>query len=440
MADSLDDAAPPAPPTTPDIVSRRTLLAGAAGAVGGALIAKVTDAAAQGAAAKPAPAAQATPPTAALVAPDDPTKVPGVPTSAVGFRSPFVTPARTPTGELAGTSLSPLQDLAGTITPADLHFERHHAGIPIIDPARHTLIIHGLVERPSVFTLDDLKRFPFVSRVHFVECAGNGRPTFRDAKNEAVTPQRAAGMSSNSEWIGVPLRVLFDEVGAKPEAAWFLAEGGDASVMTRSIPMAKAFDDALIVYAQNGEPLRPAQGYPMRLLLPGWEGNTNVKWLRRLQLGTEPWMTRWETSKYTDPLASGTARQFSFEMDARSIITAPAFPRTMAPGWSVISGLAWSGRGKIRRVEVSSDGGNTWTDAHLHEPVLSKAYTRFSLPFKWDGTAAMLLSRATDETGYVQPTRERLVAVRGAGTDYHLNHIVGWKVAPDGKVTFHGET
>lgn len=442
-------AGPPADDEAPDTaLTRRDLLTGAAGALGGALLSRVSPLDAQGTPKKPAAApvpaaakpAAVAPPPPLPVAPDDPTKVPGTPTSAQGGRSPFVNPSRTPVGDLAGTSYSPLQDLTGTITPSDLHFERHHAGVPLIDPAKHTLTIHGLVERPSVFTVEDLKRFPFVSRVHFIECAGNARQVFRDAKNENITPQRAAGMSSNTEWIGVPLRVLFDEVGAKREAAWFLAEGGDASVMTRSVPMSKAFDDAMVVYAQNGEPLRPAQGFPMRLLLPGWEGNTNVKWLRRLELGTQPWQTRWETSKYTDPLANGTARQFSFELDARSIITSPAHPRSVEKGWCNISGLAWTGRGKIRRVEVSSDAGKSWIDALLHPPVLSKAYTRFSIPFSWDGKPTVLLSRATDETGYVQPTRERLVTVRGAGTDYHTNHIVGWRIAADGRVFFHGDT
>lgn len=416
-------------------LSRRDLLSGAAGAIGGALLARVGTLEAQGAASAPAAPVAASPQV-----PADPTKVPGLPTSAVGVRSPFEAPARTPVGAIAGSSLTPLQDLEGTITPSDLHFERHHAGIPTIDPARHTLLIHGLVDRPSVFTLADLKRFPYVSRVHFVECSGNGRAVFRDPAVETTTPQRAAGLSANSEWIGVPLRVLFEEVGAKAEARWFLAEGGDACVMTRSIPMEKALDDAMIVWAQNGEALRPAQGYPMRLLLPGWEGNANVKWLRRLELGTEPWMTRWETSKYTDPLASGNARIFSFVNDARSIITSPAHPRTIQKGWQNISGLAWSGRGVVTRVEISTDGARSWVDALLHPPVLPKAFTRFSIPWEWDGSATQLLSRATDETGYVQPTRERIVAVRGAGTDYHLNNIVGWRVADDGQVFFHGDT
>ncbi|MDA1082242.1 MAG: sulfite dehydrogenase [Gemmatimonadetes bacterium] len=418
-------------------LSRRDLLTGAAGAIGGALLARVGTLDAQGAPAQPT---GVTPATAGAQVLADPTKAPGLPTSGQGTRSPFVSPQRTPTGAIAGSSLTPLQDLSGTITPSDLHFERHHAGIPALDPARHTLLIHGLVDRPSVFTLADIMRFPYVSRVHFVECSGNGRAAYRDPNNETFTAQSVAGLAANSEWIGVPLRVLFQEVGAKPEATWFLAEGGDACVMTRSIPMAKALDDAMIVWAQNGEPIRPEQGYPMRLLLPGWEGNANVKWLRRLELGTAPWMTRWETSKYTDPLASGTARQFSFEVDARSIITAPSHPGTVTKGWCNISGLAWSGRGAITRVEVSTDGAKSWVDALLHPPVASKAFTRFSIPWSWDGGAAALLSRATDDTGYVQPTREQIVAVRGAGTDYHLNHIVGWRVDADGRVFFYGDS
>src|SRR5262249_11666523 len=218
------------------------------------------------------------------------------------------------------SSLAPLQDLMGTITPSDLHFEVHHAGVPAIDPSRHSLLIHGLVDRPMLFTIDEIKRFPQVTRVHFLECAGNGGRAWRSRilrdPNPGLTPQLVAGLTSNTEWTGVTLRVLFNEVGVRPNAKWFLAEGGDACMLGRSIPIEKAWDDAFVAWAQNGEPLRPEQGFPVRLLLPGWEGNTNVKWLRRLELGTRPWMTRWETSTYTDPLADGTARQFSFEMDA----------------------------------------------------------------------------------------------------------------------------
>jgi len=410
-------------------LTRRDLLAGAVGTLGGAMLAGLPIA---------LDAQQSTPVLPSV--PDDATKRQGGATSPLGARSAFETPTRSPAGETTGSSNTPLEELAGNITPSDLHFERHHAGIPALDPDRHTLTIHGLVERPLTFSLQDLKRFPQVVRTHFIECSGNGRGAFRDPKPE-LTAQKVAGMISTSEWTGVRLATLFNEAGVKPEATWFLAEGGDACLMSRSVPVPKAFDDALVVWAQNGEPLRPAQGYPMRLLLPGWEGNINVKWLRRLELGTQPWMTRWETSKYTDPLPDGTARRFTFELDAKSMITAPAGPGRIAPrGWHAISGIAWSGRGRIRRVEVSVDGGASWSDAELLGASEPKSTVRFQRMWEWKGGTATLLSRATDEAGYVQPTRAALVAARGPGTDYHFNQIVGWKVAGDGAVTFHGAT
>ena len=415
-------------PEASDGLTRRQLLAGAATLVGGAVLAGLPGSAAGQGKDVPAPP----------VAPPDPTKLQGGPTSAVGSRSPFVTPGRTPTGQTVGNSLTPLQDLTGTITPSDLHFERHHAGVPTIDPDRHELIIHGLVERPTVFTVEDIKRFPSVTRPYYIECSGNGRASYRDPKPD-MTPQKVYGLTSNSEWTGVPLAQLFREVGVKPEATWFLAEGGDACVLTRSVPVAKGWDDAMIVWAQNGEPIRPEQGFPLRLLLPGYEGNINVKWLRRLELGTAPWMTRWETSKYTDMLADGTAREFSLVMDATSIITSPAFPRVLKDkGRWPVTGLAWTGRGKITRVEVSTDGGRSWADAELQEPVLPNAHTRFSSMWEWNGRETVLLSRATDETGYVQPIRKDLLAVRGLGTDYHFNQIKGWRVKADGTIVFEG--
>jgi sulfane dehydrogenase subunit SoxC len=365
----------------------------------------------------------------------------GAPTSAVGTRSPFAAPTgRTPVGNPVGSSLTPLHSLSGSITPSDLHFERHHAGVPTIDPSTHKLVIHGLVDRPLSLSVDDIRRFPQVTRVHFVECSGNSRPVWVSPSPE-MTPQRTDGLTSNSEWTGVPVATLFREAGAQSTATWFLAEGADACMMTRSVPMEKALDDALVVWAQNGEPLRPEQGFPLRLLLPGWEGNANVKWLQRLELGTQPWMTRWETSKYTDPLKDGTARIFSFVMDAKSIITSPSFPSKLADkGWRSVSGVAWSGRGRITRVEVSADGGTTWHDAELQGTVHSKAHTRFAMMWNWEGSQAVLLSRATDETGYVQPTRKALMDARGTGTDYHNNAIRGWRVEPDGGVFFHWET
>jgi sulfane dehydrogenase subunit SoxC len=418
----------------PRPLSRREMLAGTAAALGatalGAAAANAADSASTAEAVQDA-----------VSVPADPTKLQGLPTSPLGARSPFVKPVRGPqTGMTVGSSLTPLQDLTGPITPADLHFERHHAGIPVIDPAKHRLMIHGLVDREVILTLDDLKRLPQVTRTHFIECSGNGRNAFRDPKPD-MTAQKVSGMISTSEWTGVPLATLFREVGAKPAASWFLAEGGDACLMTRSVPMAKAWDDALVVWAQNGEPLRPAQGYPLRLLLPGWEGNINVKWLRRLELGTRPWRTRWETSKYTDPVPGAKAREFTFENDVKSIITTPSHPGVLsARGWHAVQGLAWSGRGRVTRVEVSADAGRSWTDAEFMGLSLPKAALRFQWMFEWKGGEHVLLSRATDEAGYVQPTRAALLDARGLGTDYHYNPILGWKVARDGAVTFHGLT
>jgi len=394
-------------------VSRRALLAGAAGVV----------------------ALGKTAAMQASQAPSDPSKVRGKPSRALGQRAPFEKPQRQPRG--VASSGTPHQDLYGTITPADLHFERHHGGVPEIDPKTYSLLIHGMVERPMVFTLADLKRFPSVSRVHFLECSGNfgGRGTATE-----LTPQQLAGLTSTSEWTGVALATLFREVGASPKATWFLAEGQDAAVLTRSIPVSKAHDDALIAYGQNGEAIRPEQGYPARLLLPGWEGNSNVKWLRRIELSDRPFMTREETSKYTEPMADGTARIFSFLMDARSLITYPAYPVTLSRGWVEINGIAWTGSGKIRRVDVSTDGGATWTPARLQEPVLSKAHTRFRHLYDWTGSETVIMSRAVDESGYVQPTRAEVIKFRGLGTTgYHLNPVTGWRIKADGSVVYREE-
>jgi len=414
-------------------ISRRTLITGAAVAAGGALLPSLPGEAQQ-------TTASAAPGGASRVVAGDPTKSPGAPTTAVGTRSPFVTPARSPIGEITGSSLTPLQAFSGTITPADLHFTRNHAGTPTIDPAKHTLLIHGLVDRPLELTLADLKRFPATTHTYFVECAGNGRAAYRTPKPE-MTPQQIDGMVSNSEWTGVSLATLFREAGVKSKADWFLAEGGDACLMARSIPVRKAREDALVAYAQNGEPLRPEQGFPIRLLLPGWEGNVNVKWLRRIKLGTDPFMTRWETAKYSDPLPGGKVRWMSFEMDAKSIITSPAYPeRLSGQGWWPITGLAWSGRGRITRVDVSTDGGKQWIGAEILSPLTSKAMIRFQHMWQWKGGESLLMSRAVDETGYVQPTMAQLRAVRGPGTDYHFNPIRAWRVAADGSVTFEANT
>jgi len=369
----------------------------------------------------------------------DPTQVVGRFVSEVGVRAPAEQPARWIRAEAASSSSrSPIQDFYGILTPSDLHFERHHAGIPDIALEDHELLIHGMVDRPMVLSMADIRRYPSVSRICFIECSGNGGGIYNKSNMPTeVTPQRIDGLVSTSEWTGVPLATLLHEVGVQPGASWILAEGGDAAVMSRSVPLEKAMDDALVAYGQNGEAIRPEQGYPVRLMLPGWEGNAQVKWLRRIEVSDRPTMTRDETSRYTDPLKDGTARQFSFVMDAKSIITFPAYPyRLPEDGWWEISGVAWSGRGKISRVEVSTDRGETWADAELQEPVLSMTTTRFRHLWNWDGGETVILSRATDETGYVQPTLDQLIEARGERTSYHQNHIRAWKVAADGTVTF----
>lgn len=390
-------------------VTRRALLAGAAGAVAAA-------------------------PLAAAQAPADPTKVRGRPPRTVGTRASYEKVGRY--ARAGASSGTPHEQLYGVVTPSDLHFERHHGGVPDIDPANYSLLVHGMVERPMVFTLDDLKRFPSVSSLWFLECSGN---LARTAGPETTAGQ-IAGLTSTSEWTGVPLATLFREVGASPQATWFLAEGMDAAVMTRSVPMQKAWDDAIIAYGQNGEAIRPEQGYPARLFLPGWEGNTSVKWIRRIEISDRPFMTREETSKYTETYRDGTATMFTLTMDARSIITAPTFPKKITPGWVEIQGIAWTGHGKVARVDVSTDGGKTWQAASLQTPVLPKCHTRFRHAFQWTGGEAVLMSRAVDERGYVQPTRAELLASRGPGTQgYHLNPITGWVVRPDGAVVFKEE-
>jgi sulfane dehydrogenase subunit SoxC len=375
---------------------------------------------------------------------DDPTKVLGAPIGedgGYGSRSQFEAEVRwrfpTPT-TISSWTMTPLDKSEGIVTPSGLHFERHHGGIPTIDPARHLLTVHGMVERPRKFTMADIKRFPSVSRLHFIECSGNGLTEWR--KPTLKTVQGTHGLLSTSEWTGVQFSTIAREVGLQEGAAWALAEGADAAVMTRSIPLEKLLTDAVIAYAQNGEGLRPEQGYPLRLILPGWEGNTHIKWLRRLELSDRPFMTREETSKYTDLLGNGKARQFTFTMEAKSVITFPSGEmRLPGPGFYEVTGLAWSGRGRIARVEVSVDGGKSWQLAALQDPVLPICTARFRFPWFWNGQAAILQSRATDETGYVQPTLKQLVEIRGLagpfGSVYHLNAIQSWAVAGDGSVS-----
>lgn len=410
-------------PTVLQPVSRRAVLAAAAGAAGATVLGRL-----RGAPAAAQPASSA--PTQADPLATTRTQGPGP--SPLGGRSAFEQPRRRAGSVSSGT---PHQDLHGIVTPSDLHFERHHAGVPAVDPATWTLLVHGMVERPLVLELAELKRLPSVSRIHFLECSGNFP---RNAPAE-TTPQEVAPLTSTSEWTGVPLSVLLREVGVDPAASWIVAEGQDAAVMARSIPMEKALDDVLVAYGQNGEALRPEQGYPVRLLCPGWEGNTSVKWLRRMEVTDRPLMGRQETARYTEQLSGGKARQFSFVMDARSVITTPAYPLRLERGWHEIRGIAWSGRGRVERVEISFDEGRSWIPADLQDPVLPRAHTRFRMLWNWRGGEVTILSRATDETGYVQPTVRELVEARGPGGTYHLNPITGWRVRRDGSVVFRTE-
>ncbi len=334
-----------------------------------------------------------------------------------------------------GVSWTPLHDLEGTITPNGLHFERHHNGVPQIDPAKHQLMIHGLVSSPLMFSIENLLRYPMRSMFCFIECGGNSNAGWR---SEPIQTQVGYfhGMASCSEWTGIPLHVLLDEAGIKTSAKWIIAEGADAAAMNISIPLDKAIDDCLIALYQNGERIRPENGYPLRLIVPGWEGVVNVKWLRRLHLTTQPSMTRNETSKYTELLPSGKARQFTFVMDAKSMITNPSLGYKMTkPGLYQITGLAWSGRGKIAKVEVSADGGKTWAEAELQKPVMAKCFTRFRIPWQWQGDQIVIKSRATDATGYRQPEREDLVKQRGQNGYFHYNAVVSWKISADGAIS-----
>ena len=333
----------------------------------------------------------------------------------------------------SSVSFSPIQDLNGIITPNGLFFERYHAGRPDVDPDQHRLMIHGLVERPLVLTMKDIVRFPSVSRIHFIECPANGGMEWRAAQLNSL--QFNHGMISCAEWTGVKLSTLLEEVGVKKEAKWAMVEGADGAHMNRSLPLDKCLDDCLVVYAQNGEALRPEQGYPLRLVVPGWEGNVSIKWLRRIKLGDKPWYSREETSKYTDLMPDGTSRGFTWLIDAKSVITFPCPEKPLSgPGLYEIRGLAWSGKGKIKAVDVSLDGGVNWQRAELKEPVLTKALTRFTLPWRWDGQPALLQSRVIDETGYVQPTITQLRKQRGTNSVYHNNSIQTWQVKPDGSV------
>ncbi len=380
---------------------------------------------------------------------DDPwSLVPGVAVPDYGARSRFEknvvrtlsNPHAEPRTQHART---PHHLINGTFTPNGLHFVISHAGDPDIDPDKHRLVIHGLVKQPLVFTLDTLGRYPMVSRMAFLECGGNSAPLFSKEPIQASV-QALHGLVSCAEWTGVRLSTLLEETGIDPKAKWLVAEGADAPHLSRSVPLTKALDDAMIALYQNGERLMPGNGYPMRLLLPGWEGNMNIKWLRRIQLTEQPGMSFYEARTYAPILPGGKAYQFYFLQEVKSFITHPSPGLAMkGPGFYEISGVAYSGNGRISKVMVSADGGKSWAQAALQEPVPSKAFTRFRVPWRWDGGAVVLQSRAWDEAGFAQPTRSELVAVRGETTrvppvtgfpSQHYNAITSWAIDRTGEV------
>jgi len=336
----------------------------------------------------------------------------------------------------ASIAMTPIHELNGIITPNGLFFSRSHGGVAQIDPNQHRLMIHGLVEKPLVLTMDQLKRYPSVTRIHFIECPANDGPEWRGPQFNSL--QFSKGMMSCAEWTGVYIKDILADLGLKPEAKWMLAEGGDSSHMGRTIPIDKVLDDAMIVWGQNGEALRPEQGYPIRLLVPGWEGNLSVKWLARLEFGKEPWFAKEETAKYTALRPDGKSIQHFYPLEVNSVITSPCPEKPwteLKKGDMVeIEGLAWSGQGTIEGVDISFDGGKNWVEASLKGLVLPKAWTRFSYYYRYEGKPLLLQSRARDNAGHVQPTIDEEVAAVGVESVYHRNAITTWEVTEKGEV------
>ena len=367
----------------------------------------------------------------------------GQPVAATGYGSPSKwekniqrrpSPGLTQVAQ-ASVSFSPLQSQFGIITPNGLHFERHHQGWWDIDPSQHRLMLNGLVREPRVFTMDDLMRLPSVSRIHFIECGANSAMEWGNSAVPSV--QYTHGMISCSEFTGVKLSTLLDVCGADTKAGrYLLAEGADGSSMTRTIAMANALDDVIVAWGMNGEMLRPENGYPLRLVVPGVQGVSWVKYLRRIKVGDQPFFTKDEELHYIDLMPDGMYRQFTSVQECKSVITTPSGSQTLLDkGFYNVTGLAWSGRGKVKRVDVSVDGGRNWRTARLDGLVLSKALTRFNIDWVWDGSPAILQSRAVDDTGYVQPKINQLRAVRGTRSLYHNNAIQSWRVAETGDVS-----
>lgn len=331
---------------------------------------------------------------------------------------------------------TPLQEQRGIITPSGLHFSVHHNGLPDIAPDRHELMIHGLVKQPLRFDLARLMRYPMVSKIHFLECAGNSAANALSPTALNQTLGDIAGEVSCSEWTGIPLSYLFKEAVLQDRAKWVVAEGADGGSHGRSLPLSALLQDGMLALYQNGERLRPSQGYPMRLFMPGWEGNVNVKWLHRLEVTDAPAFTKDESGLYSQILDNGQIERFAFHMEVKSVITHPSGLQTLPDpkGFYEIAGLAWSGRGRIAKVEVSADGGSTWAQAQLHGPVLDRAFTRFTIPWQWSGKKTTLMSRATDEQGHIQPMRRDWKRRYAMQSFHHYNAVQAWQVGTDGSV------
>jgi len=373
----------------------------------------------------------------------------GTTVGVVGVRSRFekdtIRTLSNPKGEpRTQHARTPHHLLGGTITPSHLHFTILHNGIPDIDPAQHKLVIHGMVKQPMVFSMDRLMRYPMVTRQTFVECGGNSSPMFSNKPVQADL-QHLHGLVSNSEWTGVLLSTLLDEVGVDPKAVWMLPEGADTAEITRSVPLKKAWDDAILVLYQNGERLMAEQGFPVRLLLPGWEGNMNIKYVHRIKIVDQAAMTYYEARNYSPVLPDYKAYKFYFVNEVKSFIVNPSFGMGLKePGYYEISGIAYSGSGTIKRVMVSADGGNSWADAAVQGPAQDKSFTRFHIPWRWDGSPAILTSRAVDDGGNIQPLRADFVKARGETLkpvtntngfySQHYNSLTSWGVNAKGEI------
>jgi sulfane dehydrogenase subunit SoxC len=362
---------------------------------------------------------------------------------AYGERSPRVTSVRIahggrPSPDTWGLTFhvaAPLQDSVGIITPSSLHYMGTTRGsfLPDIDPREHRLMIHGLVDRPLTFTMDDLKRLPSVTRVHFIECAGNR------SSRRATNVQETHGMTSCAEWTGVLLSTLLKECGLKGSATWFVAEGAEEVKGASSMPVAKAMDDCFVAYGMNGEAVRPQNGFPLRLMVPGFEGIFHTKWLRRIKLVDRYYMNYNDFGHLDrDPKVAA----LDYQIGPKSVITFPSAGQQLpGKGFYEISGLAWSGGGAVRRVEVSTDSGKRWHVAEIKGPAHRMAHARFGYMWNWDGQETELLSRCTDEIGQVQPSRVEIAKYWNKPYDATFsvpgldNSIQPWKIASDGSVT-----